>query len=82
MGRVIGDAAAGAKAGRVGVRAAEVVEPERGVEVAGIVFDQRELRPAHGAIDPTWRDGDRLSRCDEGITHRGFGGRRAAGAQK
>jgi hypothetical protein len=30
----------------------EIVEPELQIKLAWIVFDQRELRPAHGPIDP------------------------------
>ncbi len=55
-GRVVGDAAAGAQAGGVGVRALEGVEPERDVELHRVVFDQGELRPAHGLVDPRGRE--------------------------
>ena len=50
--RVVGHAAAGAQAGRVGVGAPEVVEPEADVELRRVVLDQGELRPAHRAGDP------------------------------
>ncbi len=50
--RVVGDDAAGAQAGGVRADAAEVVEPELRLEAAGIVFDERELDPAHGPIEP------------------------------
>ena len=48
FGRIVGHATAGGKTGRVGMSPAEVIEPERGIVLARIVFDQRELRPAHG----------------------------------
>ena len=51
-GRVVRDASAGAQAHGVGLRAAEVVEPERRVELPRIVLDERELRPAHRTVDP------------------------------
>ncbi len=56
LGRVVGDAAAGAQAGGVGVRALEVVEPERDVELHRVVLDQGELRPAHRLVDPRRRE--------------------------
>ena len=52
LGRVVGDDAAGAERGGVGVEAAEVVEPELRVEAAGVVLDERELHPAHRPIEP------------------------------
>src|SRR6185436_17281453 len=52
VGGVVGDDAAGAQRGGVGVQPAEVVEPELRFEAAGIVFDQRQLHPAHGAVEP------------------------------
>ena len=51
-GRVVGDDAAGAERGGVGVEPAEVVEPELRVEAAGVVLDERELHPAHRPIEP------------------------------
>ena len=51
-GRIVGDAAARAEADGVGFRALEVIEPELRIELARIVLDERELRPAHRAIDP------------------------------
>ncbi len=51
-GRVVGDTATGAEAGGVGMRAAEVVQPERDVELRRLVFDQCQLRPAHRPVDP------------------------------
>src|SRR5207342_1520278 len=51
-GGVVGDAAAGAQADGVRARALEVVEPERDVELDGIVLDERELGPAHRLVDP------------------------------
>src|SRR5216117_196621 len=50
--RVVRDDAAGAEAGGVGVNAREGIEPERGIESSGIVLDERQLRPAHGPIEP------------------------------
>ena len=44
-----------AQAGRVGMDAAKVVEPELLVVVAGIVFNKRQLRPAHGPVVPALR---------------------------
>jgi hypothetical protein len=52
FGGIVGDDAAGAEGGGVGVKPPEVVDPELGIEAAGIVLDQRELRPAHGPIEP------------------------------
>ena len=51
--RVVGDNAAGAERRGVGVKAAEVVDPELRIETAGIVFDQRQLHPTHRTIEPT-----------------------------
>jgi len=51
-GRIVRDDAAGAQAGGVGVNAAEVIEPERGVVPSRIVLDERQLRPAHGPLEP------------------------------
>src|SRR6185369_9961147 len=51
--RIIGDTSAGAEAGRIGVGAFEVIEPEFVVVVAGVIFDQRELSPAHWFVRPT-----------------------------
>ena len=53
-GRVVGDTAARAEADRVRARAGEVVEPEGGVELDGIVLDERELGPAHRPRGPGW----------------------------
>ena len=44
--------AACAQAGRIGMNAAEIIEPELSIVVAGIVFDERKLRPAHGPVVP------------------------------
>ena len=71
VGGVVGDDAAGAEAGRVGVHALEVVEPERQVEPAGIVLDQHELGPAHRALAPRGR---RRTRPDGRLGHGGGGG--------
>ena len=40
---------------RVGVRPSEIIQPEVLVIVAGIVFSEYELRPAHRPIEPVWR---------------------------
>ena len=55
VGGVVGDDAAGAEAGRVGMDAAEVVEPEGEIDAAGIVLDQHQLRPAHRFVAPGGR---------------------------
>jgi hypothetical protein len=52
--RVIRDAASRAQADGVGMGAFEIVEPELKVELARIVFDERELRPTHRLVDPAW----------------------------
>src|SRR5215510_3238171 len=49
---IIRDTTAGAQADRVGFRALEVVEPELEIELARVVFDQRELRPSHRLVHP------------------------------
>ena len=54
---VVRDDAARAERGGVRVKAAEIIEPELRVEAAGIVFDQRELHPAHRPIEPAVRRG-------------------------
>jgi hypothetical protein len=51
FGGVIGHAAAGAQTGGVGMGALEIVQPELQVVLAGIVFGQGQLRPAHGPLD-------------------------------
>ena len=79
---VVGDAAAGAEARSVAMGAAEVVEPERQVEPARVVLDQRQLSPAHRAVDPArggcGRDG--LPRC--GLADGDRGPRHAGGPQE
>ena len=52
FGRVVRHAPAGAQTDAVAAGAAEVVEPEREVELARVVLHQRELGPPHRAIDP------------------------------
>src|SRR5262249_23472759 len=52
LGWIVGDAAAGGKTCRIGMRSTEIVEPERGIVLARIVFDQRQLGPAHGTVVP------------------------------
>ena len=49
---VVRDDAAGAQAGGVGMDASKIVEPELRIESARIVFDERQLRPAHRPIEP------------------------------
>ena len=49
---IICDDAARAQRRRIGVQAPEVVEPERRIEAARIVLDQRQLYPAHRPIEP------------------------------
>jgi hypothetical protein len=51
--RVVSDNAAGAERGGVGVKAAEVIDPELRIETARIVFNQRQLHPTHRTIEPT-----------------------------
>ena len=58
--RVVGHATAGRQAGRVGVGALEVVEPELRVVLAGIVLDERQLCPPHRLVVPA--GGRRLRR--------------------
>ena len=53
--RIIGHATSRAEAHRVGAGALEVFEPELGIELARVILDQRELRPAHGLVHPTRR---------------------------
>src|SRR5208337_3775797 len=56
--RIVGHTAPGAEADGVTVRAAEVVEPESRVKLAGVILDQGELRPAHRAVHPARGGGD------------------------
>ena len=49
--RVVAHVAAGREHRAVGVGAAEVVEPEVGVEAPRVVLHQRELGPAHRALE-------------------------------
>src|SRR5260221_7006485 len=55
FGRVIRDDAARAQRGGVGVQAPEIVEPEPGIELPGVVLDQRQLHPAHRPVEPAVR---------------------------
>jgi len=48
LGGIIGHAAAGAQADGVAMGALEIIQPEFGVILAGVILDQRELPPAHG----------------------------------
>ncbi len=52
LGGIVGHAAAGAQAGGIGMGAPEIIQPESEVVLAGVVFDQRQLRPAHGPVNP------------------------------
>ena len=58
--RVVGHAPAGRQAGRVGVSALEVIEPELRVVLAGVVLDERQLCPSHRLVVPA--GGRRLCR--------------------
>ena len=73
--RVIRHATAAAQAHRVGFRARKIIEPERQVELARIVLDERELRPAHRLVDPRRRGRNRGRRCG-GAGDRTFRGAR------
>ncbi len=55
--RVKRHAAARAETCGIGVRPAEVIEPEIDVELSGVVLHQGELRPSHRAIEPFGRIG-------------------------
>src|SRR5439155_24818854 len=55
--RVIRDATARAQAGCVRRGALEVIEPELRIELAGVVLDEGELRPAHWAVNPVGKTG-------------------------
>ena len=57
--RVVGDNAACAQCGGVRVQRLEVIEPERWIEMPRIVFDERQLNPAHRSIEPAL--------CDAGV---------------
>ena len=54
--RIVCNAAPAAEAHAVGACPLEVVEPERRIEVSGVVFHQSELRPAHRLRGPRWID--------------------------
>src|ERR1035438_7011546 len=43
------------QAGRIGMDALEVVEPEREAVIAGLVFDECQLGPTHRAVIPSGR---------------------------
>ncbi len=66
LGRIVGDDAAGAEAGSVCADARKVVEPEVGIEAAGIILDERELRPSHRTIEPASKRVARHGRCRGG----------------
>ncbi len=55
--RIIRHASARAEAGGIGVGALEVVQPEVEIVRARIVLHQRQLRPAHGPVEPVVRRG-------------------------
>ena len=54
--RIIRDTPAAAEAHGVRFRARKIIEPELEIEFARlrVVLDERELRPAHGLVDPGW----------------------------
>lgn len=52
VGWIVGDATAGAQANSVGFCALKKSEPKFRIELAGIVFDQGELSPAHRFVHP------------------------------
>src|SRR5260370_20258809 len=54
LGGIEGDASATGEAGGIGVNALEVVEPEVGIVVAGIVLGEAHLGPAHRLVIPAW----------------------------
>ncbi len=47
-----GDASASAETSAIHMTTPEVIEPELGIVVAGIVFYEGHLRPAHGPVVP------------------------------
>src|SRR5260370_3616315 len=51
---IVGDTSAGAQAGRVGMDAAKIIEPEVWVVLAWIVLDEGQLSPAHGTVEPAF----------------------------
>ena len=51
--RIIRHAAAGAQTGRIRMRASEVIEPKLQIEFPRVILNQRELRPAHGLLNPS-----------------------------
>ena len=52
FGWVIGYATARRKAGRIGMSAFEVIEPELMVVLSWIIFDERQLCPTHRPVVP------------------------------
>ncbi len=54
LGGIIRHAAAAAEADRVRVGALKIIQPERQVELAGIVLNERELCPSHRLVNPGW----------------------------
>ena len=61
---------------------AEVVEPEREVELAGVVLDQRQLRRAHGAVDPAGVEAAAAATVSESFSMADAGTGRTADPQK
>ena len=55
LGGIVGDATPRAQTSGIGVRALEVVQPEARIVLAGVVLDQRQLRPPHGTVEPARR---------------------------
>jgi hypothetical protein len=70
-----GHASARAQTGGVGMRALEVIQPESGIVLAGVVFHQGQLGPAHGAMEPA------LGFGGGGVLREGSG-RQRGGAQE
>ena len=48
------DAASGAQAGGIGVDSLKIIEPEGKVIIPRVIFYEGQLRPAHGAVVPSW----------------------------
>src|SRR5207253_9118867 len=51
-GRVVGNTATGAEADRIGLCSLEVFKPEAGIELAWVILNQGNLRPAHRFVNP------------------------------
>ncbi len=55
LGRIVRNAPASTQTDAVRSRAFEVVQPESQIKMCGIIFNQRELRPAHRLCSPCRR---------------------------